>query len=200
MKKEMDKEFKLNLQLHAEPEGEAEDSNANPPQDEQEGAEDVGRNDQSSDSDQEGDSEKRFTRKDLNAVIATAVKKAQEEAKAEMEEQKRLSKLSAEEKNAEELKRLREELEGYKSKEAYNTALGDTKKELEERKLPLGFAEFLVNADSAKALEGIKAFEKAYREEVQKAVEERLKNPTPPKNYGHEDKSGKPSLPRLNEY
>lgn len=50
----MDKEFKLNLQLHAEPEGEAEDSNANPPQEEQAGAEDVGRKDQSSEANLKG--------------------------------------------------------------------------------------------------------------------------------------------------
>lgn len=176
MPEELKEKFKLNLQLHAEPP-------VDPPKDPT--PEPTKEPPADPPKDPEKDPEERFTRKDLNALIATAVKKAQDEAKAEIEEQKRLSKLSAEEKASEELKRLQEELDGYKTKEAYNNALEDTKKELEERKLPLGFADFLVNSDSAKALEHIKAFEKAYKEDVQKAVEERLKNPNPPKNHNH---------------
>ena len=176
MTKEMENKFKLNLQLHAEPG----DPPAEPPK--------------------EPPKEDIFTRKDVNAMIAAEVKKAQEAAKTQIEEEKRLSKLSAEEKVKEEKRALEEKLKEYESKEAYSNALSDTKKELEDRKLPLGFADFLVNSDSAKALENIKKFEQSFKDEVQKSVEDRLKNPNTPKNLNHDGKDGKPSLPKLNRY
>ncbi|MDD2370842.1 MAG: DUF4355 domain-containing protein [Firmicutes bacterium] len=188
MTKEIENKFKLNLQLHAEP-GEPPPPPPNPPPVEPPKEPPV-----------EPPKDDSFTRKDVNAMIAAAVKKAQEEAKTQIEEEKRLSKLSAEEKAKEEKKALEDKLAEYVSKEAYNNALADTKTELEERKLPLGFAEFLVDSDSAKALEKIKTFEKSFKDEVQKAVEERLKNPNPPNNLRHDDKNEKPSLPPLRRY
>lgn len=168
MTKEIENKFKLNLQLHAEP-GEPIEPPVEPP----------------TEPPVEHPKDDSFTRKEVNAMIAAEVKKAQEAAKTQIEEEKRLSKLSAEEKVKEEKRALEEKVKEYESKEAFNNALSDTKKELEDRKLPLGFADFLVNSDSAKALESIKTFEKSFKDEVQKAVEERLKNPNAPKNLEH---------------
>ena len=153
MTKEIENKFKLNLQLHAEP-GEPIEPPVEPP----------------TEPPVEHPKDDSFTRKEVNAMIAAEVKKAQEAAKTQIEEEKRA---------------LEEKVKEYESKEAFNNALSDTKKELEDRKLPLGFADFLVNSDSAKALESIKTFEKSFKDEVQKAVEERLKNPNAPKNLEH---------------
>ncbi len=173
MTKEIENKFKLNLQLHGEPGDPPTEPPKEPPVE------------PPKEPPVEPPKDENFTRKDVNAMIAAAVKKAQEEAKKQIEEEKRISTLSAEEKAKEEKRALEEKLKEYESKEAYNNALTDTKKELEDRKLPLGFAEFLVDSDSTKALESIKTFEKSFKEEVQKAVEERLKNPNAPKNLEH---------------
>lgn len=180
MTKENEAKFKLNLQLHAEP-GEPIEPPVEPP----------------TEPPIEPPKDDSFTRKEVNAMIAAEVKKAQEAAKTQIEEEKRLSKLSAEEKAKEEKRALEEKVKEYESKEVFNNALSDTKRELEDRNLPLGFAEFLVDSESAKALANIKSFEKSFKDEVQKAVEERLKNPNPPKKLGHDGKNDKPSLLRL---
>lgn len=148
---------------------------------------------------------KTYHQKDVDALVGAAVKKAREEAVAEAKkqaleeakEQKRLETLSAEEKAKEAQSKLEAELKAYKDKEAYSNALSDTKKELEERKLPLKYAELLVDMDPKKALENIKNFETQYKADIQAGVEERLKADTTPKTKTHQADGKEQGLKKL---
>lgn len=116
-----------------------------------------------------------YSKDDLEA----AIKKAREDLLAEQEEEKRLEKLSPEEKAAEEqekVKKQNEELSGrIKRMELEQKA----SKALTDKKLPSGFSDFLDYSDEAKMEASLEKLAKMYQESLEAGINERLKGSTP---------------------
>jgi len=111
--------------------------------------------------------------------LETAKAKWKSEEEARVQEEKRLSKLSAEEKAAEELKAAQAKVSALEAEKDAILLKHDTLTELSSRKLPGAFADFLVSKDAESTKKNIDAFETAFRDAVNAAVSEKLKGSAP---------------------
>lgn len=163
MKKGIMKDFRIDLQLFAEGEGEsaaqepaakeAETSKDQPPA-KTYTEEELAKEREKIEKQREGD-----------------IKKAVEEA---LKEQKRLSKLSEEERRKEEQSAKEQELLKREQAILFKERLSEVRDELHNRKLPSVFAEYFIAEDSKESLEKIKAFEAAFQKAVQEAVDSKI--------------------------
>lgn len=133
--------------------------------------------------DSDGSKVKTYTDDDIAALKAEwekGISEKIETAKKEgMTEAERLAKLTDDEKKAEELKKLQETIEGYKKKEQLQLLKNEAKRQLEAEKLPEAFTDIVLGKDAENTKSNIKNLKTSFYEEVQKAVEERLKGKTP---------------------
>lgn len=107
-------------------------------------------------------------KKQLEAATAAAKK-----------EEQRLQKMSEDERREAELENARKELE-LKEKELKRKEIEiEMTKVLDQRGIPIGFMNYFITDDNEQTLERIKTFEKAYKAEIEKAVNERLKGKAP---------------------
>lgn len=128
---------------------------------------------------------------DIDARIDAAVAKMQAKMEANYKkqleaataaakkEEQRLQKMSEDERREAELENARKELE-LKEKELKRKEIEiEMTKVLDQRGIPIGFMNYFITDDNEQTLERIKTFEKAYKAEIEKAVNERLKGKAP---------------------
>jgi hypothetical protein len=98
---------------------------------------------------------------------------------AEIEESKKLAKLSKEERDKAEFEKERAKFEAERQQHLLEKLELETVKQLAERKLPTSFSSFLLGKDAETTLSQLNDFEDAYRQSIEEAVAERLKGKTP---------------------
>jgi hypothetical protein len=115
----------------------------------------------------------------VNQAKAKWEKDYEERVKTERREAERLARLSDEERQKENEKMFKEEL----SKREKEILKKEMKLEainiLAEKKLPVSFSDILIGDTAEETQHKIKAFEEAFRSEVSKEVDSRLKGSTP---------------------
>ncbi|MDM8100942.1 DUF4355 domain-containing protein [Oceanobacillus oncorhynchi] len=150
-----------------------------------------------------------FTKAEVDSQVSKAVDKAlknreekhQEEIQKAIDdaiaEKERLSKLSEKERQQEELtqreKKILEREEEIKRAQLRSDAVAD----LQEKKLPSDFADFLLGDDAEITLENINSFKKAFDEAVNAQVKVALRQETPPSGSGAVAKSRAQSVSQI---
>lgn len=170
--------IKLNLQFFADGEG-GEGGEGAPPEPPASKTED-------------GKESKTFTQDDLNKIISDRLtkerKKWDEELSSKVEEAKteaqKLAKMNAEQKAEYERKQLEEQLSKREAEITRRELRATALETLAEKGLPKQLAEVLVYTDAEATNKSIDAVEKSFRDAVEQAVNDRLKNSTPPKTGG----------------
>lgn len=133
--------------------------------------------------------EKTFTQEQLNEVLQKRLREEKEKFANQQEEAiknaiaefERKSKLSAEEKKAEEDKKRQEEFERRDREFNFEKSKFEAAKLLSEKGIDIQVVDFLVDQDLEKTKENITNFEKAFNTAVEKGVKEQLRG-TPPKD------------------
>ena len=106
-------------------------------------------------------------------------KEYQKKAAAAQKEKERLSKLSEDERRAAELENSRKELEAKEAELKKKELRLEMVKVLADRKIPVQFMDYLIDADSESTLARITTFEKEFKKAVEDGVNERLKGKAP---------------------
>lgn len=141
---------------------------------------------------EDGKESKTFTQDDLNKIISDRLtkerKKWDEELSSKVEEAKteaqKLAKMNAEQKAEYERKQLEEQLTKREAELTKRELRATALETLAEKGLPKQLAEVLVYTDAEATNKSIDAVEKSFRDAVEQAVNDRLKNSTPPKTGG----------------
>ena len=124
-----------------------------------------------------------FVDKRIAKALETAKGKWEKEFATKLEKEKkeaeRLAKLSATERKEAEYKKREEELNNRLKEIETRELKAETIKELNEKKLPASFADFLMSDTAENTLENIKVFKKSFDEAIEQAVNERLKGEPP---------------------
>ena len=115
----------------------------------------------------------------LAAAKAKWEKEYQKKAAAAQKEKERLSKLSEDERRAAELENSRKELEAKEAELKKKELRLEMVKVLADRKIPVQFMDYLIDADSESTLARITTFEKEFKKAVEDGVNERLKGKAP---------------------
>lgn len=137
--------------------------------------------------------EKLLTQEEVNRLIAQNKSKAKEEARkelekemreqleAEVEEAKRLAKLNDDERREEEFKKLQQELEEFKRKDAYNGLAREASKMLSEHSIQSteGILRFVVKDTAEETQDAVNEFVKLVNAKVEEGVKEALSGKTP---------------------
>lgn len=155
--------------------------------------------------DQNG-SEKTFTQEDLNKILSDRLAKERakwekdfqtklQEAKTEAE---KLAKMNAEQKAEYERQKREEELARRESEITRRELRATALETLAEKGLPKTLADILNYTDAESTNNSIEAVEKAFREAVEAAVNERLKG-TPPSKGGGGAISNLPDADKIKE-
>lgn len=124
--------------------------------------------------------EKKYSDKEVDEIISEKFAKWQRAQDERIKEEKRLSKLSADERAKEESKKKDDEIARLKAEIDRNNLEKDTIDRLNEEGLPLEFKSFLMGENAEKTNETIKAFKDIYQKNIQEEVEKRFKGKTPP--------------------
>lgn len=130
---------------------------------------------------------KSFTQEDLNRVLQERL--AEEKAKSETEKQKaveearkeaeRLATLSQEEKQKELIEKQREYLESKEKEIQLRENKLDAISKLDELKMPIKFAEFVINEDKEVMFDRIKQLNEAWTNSLNEAIADQLKGNAP---------------------
>lgn len=130
---------------------------------------------------------KSFTQEDLNRVLQERL--AEEKAKSEAEKQKaveearkeaeRLATLSQEEKQKELTEKQREYLESKEREIQLRENKLDAISKLDELKMPIKFAEFVINEDKEVMFDRIKQLNEAWTNSLNEAIADQLKGNAP---------------------
>lgn len=130
-----------------------------------------------------------FVDKRIAKALETAKGKWEKDFATKLEEEKkeaeRLAKLSATERKEAEYKKREEELNNRLKEIETRELKAETIKELNEKKLPASFADFLMSDTAENTLENIKVFKKSFDEAVEQVVNERLKGEPPQTGTGN---------------
>lgn len=125
----------------------------------------------------------KYTDDDLDRIISAKFAKWQKEQEKKISEAERLSKMTADEKNAAELKSLRDELDGYKAEKARSEMTKQAREILSDKGIHVNddlLANLISdNAENTKA--SVENFVNLFQSAVDKAVKEALKGETPRK-------------------
>lgn len=128
---------------------------------------------------------KTFTQEDINDIVSKRLererKKLEDDFKNKLEETERLAKLSEKEKTQELEKQRIKDLEEREKQLTRKTLELDAVEELNNRSLPTSFKNLVVGQDAEETFNNIKVIEESFRDAVQQAVNERLKNTDTPK-------------------
>lgn len=126
--------------------------------------------------------------KKLNKVLEKKMKEWKAEYDQKLEEARkegeRLAKLSAKERQEEEVRKKAELLEKREKELLKKELKAQTIEDLHSKNLPPQFAGFLMGEDAESTLENINAFKSDYDKAIEKAVEERLKGKSPTTGTG----------------
>lgn len=128
----------------------------------------------------EGNFQAEFDRR-VQKALGTAKEKWSALMDDKISEAEKLSKMNKEEKEAYMRQKQEKELLDREATITRRELMAEAKNTLAEKKLPVGLAEVLNYTDADSCNKSIAAVEKAFREAVQSAVEEKLKGGKPPK-------------------
>lgn len=128
--------------------------------------------------------EKKYSDKEVDEIINRKFAKWQKDQEEKIKEEKRLSKLTADERAKEEAKKKDDEIARLQAEIDRNNLEKDTVDRLNEEGLPLEFKSFLMRENPEKTNETIKAFKEVYQKNVQEEVEKRFKGKTPKGSQG----------------
>lgn len=123
--------------------------------------------------------EKKYSDKEVDEIINRKFAKWQKDQEEKIKEEKRLSKLSADERAKEEAKKKDDEIARLQAEIDRNNLEKDTIDRLNQEGLPLEFKSFLMQKDAETTNEIIKSFKETYQKKVQEEVEKRFKGKTP---------------------
>ena len=128
----------------------------------------------------------------MQAKLEASYKKQLEAATAAAKkEEQRLQKMSEDERKEAELENARKELE-TKEKELKRKEIElEMVNVLNQRGIPIGFMNYFITDDNDETLDRIKTFEKAYKAEIEKAVNDRLKGKAPAASTAKNIEAGK---------
>lgn len=170
-------ERKIRLQLFAE-----EGSNAN------ESGADTAENSNGAAADQskasegaKGGDEKKYSDADLDKIISKKFAAWQEKKDKEVEEAKKLEKMSAEEKIAHERDSIKAELDELKREKALSEMSKTARKLLSEKNITISddLLSLMVTTDATETKAAIDSFAKLFSESVENAVKERVRGEVP---------------------
>lgn len=130
---------------------------------------------------------KTFTQEELEKTLSDRLKREREKAdkaladklKAEREEWERQAKLSAEEKEAENRKRMEQETAEKLRDITLRENRADARELLQSKNISANLVDFVVVEDADKTKENIDNLEKEFLKAVEAGVQERLKGDTP---------------------
>ena len=135
-----------------------------------------------------------YTQADIDKMIAKRLKqqeaKLQKQFEAEKAEEKRLAEMDAQQRAEEEHKKRLAQLEAREAKIKLAEDRIECEKILRERGLAVDMAQFLLTNDAETTLANINSFEKAFKEAVQKEVNEKIKGTTPASGSPEGNKGG----------
>lgn len=138
------------------------------------------------------DKDKKFTQDDVNKILTErlAEEKAKKEKeladlKAELERKAELEKMSEQDRTKAQLEDIEKKYQAELDKNALAIQKDDTRKLLEQEKLPTSFLDFvLVPKDDAKTKLNISELKKVFEDEVKKGVEAKIPSHKPSFNDG----------------
>lgn len=123
----------------------------------------------------------RRVQKAVNTAVTKAQQKWQALADENLSEAEKLAKMTKEEKAQYLQQKKEKELIDRETEITRKELMAEAKNTLAEKKLPVGLADVLNYADADSCSKSISAVEKAFREAVETAVQDRLKGGKPPK-------------------
>lgn len=170
-------ERKIRLQLFAE-----EGTNANEPGADTAGNDNGAAADQSKASDSaQGRDEKKYSDADLDKIIGKKFAEWQTKKEKELEEAKKLEKMSAEEKIAHERDSIKAELVELKREKALSEMSKTARKLLSEKNITVSdeLLSLMVTTDATETKAAIDSFAKLFNESVENAVKERVRGEVP---------------------
>ncbi|WP_052401164.1 DUF4355 domain-containing protein [Oceanobacillus jeddahense] len=143
--------------------------------------------------------------REVSKAVDKALKKREEKHQEELQkaiddaiaEKERLSKLSEKERQEEELTQREQELLKREEEIKRTQLRSDAVADLQEKKLPSDFADFLLGDDAESTLENINSFKKAFDEAVNAQVKVALRQETPPSGSGTVAKSRAQSVSQI---
>ena len=134
----------------------------------------------------------------VNEIVEKRLAKAKEKAEGERKQAEELAKLSAEERKqkefeivmAEKQAEYEEQMKAFETMKAEferTQLLSQVQKELSERDLPVSCANMILGSDVETTMANINEFEKAFKDQMQKNIDSKLKNSSSPKIAMHEN-------------
>lgn len=125
--------------------------------------------------------EPKYTDEDVNKILDKKFAEWQKKQEKKVSEAERLSKMTAEEKAAEELKALRDEINGYKAAAARTEMMKQGRAMLQAKNINVGdeLLSNLIAEDAETTKASVESFISLYTSAVEKAVKEALKGETP---------------------
>ena len=142
--------------------------------------------------------EKKFSQEEVNKIVSDRVSETNRKWQERMTESEKMSKMTEEQKAEHERRKKENE---FAEREASITAreLKMTAKEiLSERGLPLSLAQALNYSDAEKCKASIDTIEKAFRDSVDKAVSEKIRNSsTTPRTGSNSNEAEKDAARRI---
>lgn len=169
-------ERKIRLQLFAEDQG-ATDANTETAEKNDNAAAGTGKADEGAN----GTNEKKYSDADLDKIIGKKFAAWQEKKDKEIEEAKKLEKMSAQEKAEHKNAELQREIDELKREKALSEMSKEARKLLAEKNIAVSddILARLVSTDATETKAAIDSFAKLFSESVEKAVTERLRGNVP---------------------
>lgn len=127
------------------------------------------------------ESEKKYSDKDLNAIIDKRFARWKADQEKEKAEAERLADMNAQERAEAERDKVQKELDELKAKNAIAEMTNEARKMCTEHNINVGddLLSVLVNQDADKTKKAVDTFVKMFEQEVEKAVKEKLKGNGP---------------------
>ena len=126
--------------------------------------------------------EKKFSQAEVEEMIKARIAREKKAAEQAIKEAEKLAKMNEDQKRQYELDKLKNELEAYKRKDAYNTMSKEASKMLAEHEIVADerVLEFVVKETADETKETVDAFVALIKEKVQEGIKKSLAG-TPPK-------------------
>lgn len=130
--------------------------------------------------------EKKYSDKDLDDIINKKFAKWQEKKQKEVDEAKKLADMNATQRAEHERDNLQKELDEYKRKDAITQMTATARNMLKEYNVSISdeLLSMFVSDDAETTKAAVDGFAKAFKDEVEKAVKERIKGEPPRRGSG----------------
>lgn len=145
--------------------------------------------------------EPKYTDKDLDDILNKKFAKWQEQKQKDIDEAKKLAEMNAAQKAEYERDKLKEELDGYKKKNAMSEMTTTARKMLSDNGIAVSddLISVIVTDDADKTKAAIDGFSAAFNAAVEDAVKERLKGNPPHRGSGSPTKMTKDQIMEIKD-